>query len=805
MQPTHESFGQWVRLRRKQRKLTQKALGKLTGYAEITVRQIESNTYKLSRFIVESFVSCLASEEDDPAAITRFALNHSPYPITAISKSTSPVYGTPFFGRQTELKELNALLQNPDCRCISIVGVGGVGKTRLARAITTFTGGSFQEVGFVDLTEAITTEQMARMIADAVGIALTPFRSPVGQVLQAFAAKDMLLVLDNFEQLLPEGASLLNAMLEQAPDVKLIVTSRERLLIRSEWSIRLQGLGMAAESPLADAVNLFISTAQRANNQFIAADLDVVREICRSVQGIPLAIEMAASWTDVFPCSEILSNMTHKALDLTSRYQDIGERHRSLQAVFETTWERLSSHERFTLLRLAVFRGGFTLDAAQKIATTDKRVLVFLQEKMLVHPQSDSRLVLHEMIRQLALQKLMLDEREWWDARLSHAEYFIQLLSPSANRIKYGNAHEEIIHINRELENLYAAWDTMLAQRRTDWFDLCWESVWLFFNVTSRFREGESWFGSAAAAFVAAGPNAKEKHVGDFSRILIASFKLRQGRIPEALALLSAPQMEAIRNSTDPFDQYYFHFVQSYILHASGNGQAALVSMETGLQALRLMGDDKYYVATSHFQVGRVHHLLGNSEAAYQHLSDSLRLLREHKIGWGIGLLLTELGLVAETKGQIDDALNYYETVLAAVTEWEEVWNYYRTQISIGRLKLALGRTQEAIAILYSTLQGLQNNPQIGLEIDCFVEIALVLKQFGDASQAIILLEYCSRHPECFQPVRDRAARYLKMFFIEAATPNIADQNLFPVAKQEVATILLIRLRTITASIGLNA
>jgi|GEM_PF-6317602 len=799
MTPTIESFGQWVREQRKQRSLTQKALGGLAGYAEITVRQIEHDTYKLTRFVVERFVNCLAGEGDDPETITRFALKQLPASVDALQNEAGYRSGTPFIGREAELAQIAALLRNPECRCISIVGVGGVGKTRLAgRILATFPAEFAQEAWFVNLTEITSPELMARAIADATGIALTPFAPPSEQVLQALKSKHILLVLDNFEQLVPAGTPLLNAMLEQAPGIKLIITSRERLQISGEWSIRLEGLVTTDQSSLPDAVSLFVSTAQRMNNHFVLSETESIHTICRLLQGIPLAIEMAASWTDVYPCSEILSSVTNKALHLTSRYQDVEERHRSLQAVFETTWERLSPHEQLTLMRLAVFRGGFTFDAAQKIAATDKMMLAFLQEKMLVHPQSDNRLVLHEMIRQLALQKLALDEQEWRDARLSHAEYFMQLLSHSANRIKYNQAREEILYITRELENVYVAWDTMLAQRRTDWFDLCWEGAWLFFNVTSRFREGEAWFRSTADIFVTTSPNAKEKHIGIFSGILTANYMLRQGRVPEALALVSSPQIDAIRNSSDPVDRYFFHFILSYLFHAVGNGQAALLNAEIGLQALNFMADDLYARATSYFQIGRVHHLLGNSEGAYQYLADSLRLFREHKIGWGMGLILTELGLVAETNGQINDALAYYEAVLAAVTEWEEVWNFYRTQISIGRVKLALGRIQEAIAIFYSTLQGLQNDPQIGLEIDCFVEVGLAIKHFDDASLAIVLLEYCSVHPECFQPIRSRADAYLKTLTAEMSALDVsAARNLFPANKREVSVMLLDRLNRI--------
>jgi len=798
-----ESFGQWVRLRRKQRQLTQKALGKLIGYAEITVRQIESNTYKLSPFIVECLVNCLAVQDDDPGAITRFALNQPIDSSINSSSHTSATHQSPFFGRQNELKEISVLLASPDCRCISIIGVGGVGKTRLADlAVTSIPSGTFQEIGFVNLTRATTTEQMARLIAETVGIGITPFRSTIEQLLLAIAAKDLLLVLDNFEQLLPQGVGFLKAVLEQSPRTKVIVTTRERLQIKGEWSIRLHGLGMTDESPLSDAVDLFVSTARRLNNRFAPSDIDEILAICRLLQGLPLAIEMAASWTGVYTCSEILNTVTHTSLQLTSRYQDDGERHRSLQAVFEATWTRLSALEQLALMRLAIFHGSISIEAALRVAAADDNILALLEEKMLVNRQNDNRLVLHEMIHQLALQKLVQNEAEWHYATNVHADYFITLFSTSAQHIKYGDAREAILHISCELENIAAAWKTLLEERRTDWFELCWEGMWLFFNISSRFREGEDWFRAVVDTF-ANSPDTNEKLTADFNRVLVANFLLRQGRITEAHVIVSNPQLETVCNSPKVRDRYLFYFVQSYVLHALGNAQAARLSGEVGLKDAKFFEQDPYFLITGYYQMGRVHLLLGDSETAYRYLSSALQLYREYKLGWGMGLVLTELGLVAEAMGRITDALAYYEAVLAAVTEWEEIWNYHRTRINIGRVKLALGETQEAISIFCATLQGLLSNPQLGLEIDCFVEVALVLKSLDEPSWARLLLEYCAVHPECFQPVRDRATDYLKKLTAELPDQNVsAARNLFPVNKRDVCNMLLKRLDLIQQNLS---
>jgi tetratricopeptide (TPR) repeat protein len=796
MTTTIGSFGEWVRERRKQRGLTQKALGRFIGYAEITVRQIEHNTYHLTRFVVECIVNGLAGHHDDRDAIMRFALNQLMTHDGAAQRLQVKRSAIPFFGRETELGRIHSLFDNPDCRCISIVGVGGIGKTSLAlRAIDKLTSKSTTDAYFVSLTDVSSSELMSRAIGDTLGIALTPFLSPSEQILQALQSRDLLLVLDNFEQLLPESANFVAATLERAPRIKMIITSRERLQISDEWSVRLEGLDTSDHPSMSDAVELFVSTAQRINDNFVPADINLIQDICRLVQGIPLAIEMAASWTELYPCSEILSSLSTHVLDLTARYRNIDDRHKTLFATFDTSWNRLSSFEQSALKRLAVFRGGFTLHAAQQVAGATPDVLAYLQDKTLIQPQRDNRLILHDMIRQLAFQKLAVNDDELLQACLLHAEYFVQLLTDRAARIKYQYTREEIARLLPEVENLVTAWDTLLQQRRIDWFFASWETLWFFFNITSRFSEGEKLFKSVLTEIDISTANDDEIRIRSHSQILCSLFIFRQGRIPEVSALLFAPEMARIRASTNATDQYWVHFADSYAYHAVGDASAALSSIEMVSKIVENAGNEPYYRTTVYHQLGRVKHLLGDKASAYNHLSEAVHICRQNHIIFGLSIVLPELGFVAETDQRLSEALDYYYSVLAATTLFEDLWNYQRTQISIGRVQMALGLVDSAIEMQISTLQAIIRNPVFGFHIDSFVEIALILKHYGEIQLAVVLLEYCAVHPECFQPTRNRAMNYLAA--IKKETPNIdvsTVRNLLPSAKSDVADMLLSRL-----------
>ncbi len=382
-----------------------------------------------------------------------------------------PVYLTPFVGRQEELEEIASHLQEPECRLLTLLGPGGSGKTRLAVE----TAGREQEryadgVCFVPLAAAEKCEAIPPAILSALGAAnqILDLQEFLFNTLQD---KEMLLVLDNFEQLLPGGADLLPGLLAAAPRLKLLVTSRERLHLSFELIYNVAAMGMPsnAEESCArqfDAVRLFCAAAQRKRGAAPGDEemKDVIR-ICRQVGGMPLAIEIAGSWTRVLSCAEIAAEIEHSLAFLHSDARELQARHRSVQAVFETTWGMLSEQEQAVFRRLSVFRGGFTRAAAEQVAGASLPVLAALLDKCLVSRRPSGRFDLHELLRQFGAEKLAQDAADEEQTHSAHSQFFSSLWSGADLSGPQMRAY--LAQIEADLDNVRAAWQR--SARRGDY------------------------------------------------------------------------------------------------------------------------------------------------------------------------------------------------------------------------------------------------------------------------------------------------------------------------------------------------
>ncbi|HEX6134624.1 MAG TPA: protein kinase, partial [Longimicrobiales bacterium] len=276
-----------------------------------------------------------------------------------------PTAVTPFIGRAEERLELRELLRTSPCRLVTVTGTGGVGKTRLALQTAADEAGSYRDgVVYAALSGLSAPDLLVPALAESLGLQLARRDEPLDELKAFLRDKELLLVLDNFEHMRSQAA-VLATLLDHAPGLRLLVTSRERLDLRHETLITLEGLPLSGEES-SDAVKLFVAGARRLDRHF---ELDEnnrrhVTRICALLGGIPLAIELASTWVRALSCAEILAEIERDMDTLSSEAPDLEERHRSLRATFDASWRLLAANEQAALARLAVFRSAFDPAAA---------------------------------------------------------------------------------------------------------------------------------------------------------------------------------------------------------------------------------------------------------------------------------------------------------------------------------------------------------------------------------------------------------------------------------------------------------
>ena len=416
-----------------------------------------------------------------------------------------PAPRTSFVGRTDELASIDRMLDEPDCRLLTLVGPGGVGKTRLALEAAARRIDRYQHgVHFVPLVGVPAPDLLAPAVAETLQFQVDNAHSAIparDQLVDFLRERATLLVLDNFEHLL-DARDLLTEVIEQAPQVELLTTSRERLQVQSEWVLDVDGLangsgnGHAGDSA---AVRLFVDRARQVDGAYALTDSDRphVERVCRLVNGMPLGIELAAAWASTLPCSEIADEIERNLGFLETSMHDVPERHRSLRAAFDQSWRLLSSDERRVFSRLSVFRGTFARDAAAAVAGAGLAELQGLVSKSLVRRAGLGRFELHELLRQYAAEQLAAERMDLADARETHARFYVGMLAARADALIGEHMMEARDELRVEIDNLRAAAEWAVAQWNQDDARAALSSLDLFFLAHS-WHEGSDTFGQLA-------------------------------------------------------------------------------------------------------------------------------------------------------------------------------------------------------------------------------------------------------------------------------------------------------------------
>jgi predicted ATPase/transcriptional regulator with XRE-family HTH domain len=836
-------FGQWLRLRRKALDLTQNELATRVGCSVGALRKIESGDRKPSKQLASLLAKALEISREDESTfihIARGGVNLERLPQPSVAKTFSlpaisllqqfheggfsegrtsltsigiPVPTTPLIGRENEFAALEKLFVDQQCRLLTLTGIGGIGKTRLAIEFaqtkqSIFPGGVY----YFPLTSVKFPEEVIPAIAEVIDYVFSGPATPKEQLLNYLSNKinqKALFVFDNLEHLLPQAPTesekpglvdLICEILQSLPNVTILGTSRERLNIHGEWTYELHGLSVpplnfSGSLEEYDSISLFFNSAQRARGDFrlIIEQQPFVVHICQLLDGVPLAIELAAAWVGVLTCREIAQEIESSLDFLTTSMHNIPERHRSIRASFDHSWKLLSDAEREALCRLSVFYGGFDRKAASQIVGASLPLLASLCDKSLLRHAGGGRYDLHEVIRQYASSHL--GEHPFnFEAYDRHCEYYLAFLSGYEKSLKSRSQQEAMRELSGDIDNIRAAWSWAIkhekftqlekAGRAYGWYfeiagllregidqlellvqavrgqpeDIHWQRITglvLNHQALLTFRTGE--FDLARQLYEQSinilRPTGDKPLLADgliyLGIILHLNGKYEQSKLAVNEGLILAHECH------DRWIEAYGIYNLGYLDSLQGNYNEGYTQMMTGLAIWRDIGDPFSIALGLNFLVSTLIKLNRYKEAKASML-ESIDVCEQTKNRWGMGTAYRYLGLVEMASGQLREAEAHFRKSLEIFGDYTIGWDIARSLSYMGEVLTMSGNLNEAREYFLEALHISIDANSLPSAINALAGLGNLQARAGKIESAYILCYYLFNHSSCEEETRSR-------------------------------------------------
>jgi predicted ATPase/DNA-binding SARP family transcriptional activator len=619
-----------------------------------------------------------------------------------------PLPASLLVGRQEELVYILSRMNDPNCRLLTILGPGGIGKTRLALEAAHQLMGSFKDgVFFVSLAGITSPEQILQAIAQAMDFQAGSSGDPDQQVLAFLQRKTLLVVLDNFEQLLQpkagnssdqvksSGSQVVLEILQNVTDLKILVTSRIRLNLLEEWRLPLSGL--AFENP---SISLFVQAARRRAPGFsLAGQKTAVQKICEIVDGTPLAIELAAAWVPLFSCTQIVDQI-HKNLDfLAADLHNLPDRQRSIRALFEYSWGLLNFEERTALSRLSVFPEDGELEQILAVSGADRGILRSLVEKSLVQVRQDGRYALHQLVRQYAFERLQIageadeTQKRFFQAFLDLAGMAEQALHGRKQEIWWMRLELERVNFDRALERgFHRQADVSLPAGMV--IRLGW-----FWRIRSHVHEAHRWqdealnlpgLGLQQRAILLRLAGSTDWLQGNFARALV--------RLKESLAI-----WQSINPSTSSERAYSLHFL-GMTRYQMGEKETACQLFQESAQDFKFVGDEWGYAFSSGW-LGKVAGDLGEPGLAVSATQECLAIMRWLGDRWGLALFLSNEAWRLFRAGELEEARRSAEELLSLRINLGHIHSLAEAFSLLGEIERAEGHLEKAKEHFFQALK----------------------------------------------------------------------------------------------------
>jgi predicted ATPase/DNA-binding SARP family transcriptional activator len=591
-----------------------------------------------------------------------------PAPLEPLRRPSLVAPVTSLVGRESELAQLAELLRAPDVRLITITGPGGIGKTRLALEAARRIGNEYDDGAFfIELAPVRDPGLVAQSVAAALGVQERPGTTPLETLATELSGRQALLVLDNYEHLL-EAASLVTGLLNAAEGLNVLVTSRGRLHVYGEHEFTVPPLAVpSAEAEtnaeiLArfDAVELFVSRARAAAPGFTLerANARAVAEICTRLEGLPLAIELAAARTKAVSPGTLLERLTSRFGLLVDGPHDVPERHRSLRATIDWSYDLLDEEEKGLLRGLSVFAGGCTIEACRRVCGGSAATLESLTEKNLIRRDDGDpdRFEMLETIREYALDRLV-DHGEFDELRRRHAAFFTALAERAEPELRGAAQVEWLTRLDTEEANLRVAFAWGLETGGEVPLRLG-AALWRYWEARGSITEARERLDQALARFPDTSSHAR-------ARAFFASGRmaLRQGDLEHARTVFSAGRT-LFQAAHDSGGTALCTAGLGWIAHIAGPFDESVDRCRTAVELARTSGE-KWIVADALNNLGVALRSVGELSGSRAALEESLALRRAIGELEGITAALNGLALIAVAEDDFDRAERFFDEAFA--------------------------------------------------------------------------------------------------------------------------------------------
>jgi diguanylate cyclase (GGDEF)-like protein len=626
-----------------------------------------------------------------------------------------PAGFTEFVGREEEIQKIKKLLEEQ--RLVTLIGPGGIGKTRLAVQVASESSEAFPDgTCYIPLANILSTEFLVSTIANALQFSFFGPREPKRLLLNHLREKTLLLVIDSFEHLL-DGVEILVEILARAPGVKLLVTSHQRLNLPEEAVVDIKGLSVPPNEPGEDlesysAVQLFTHAARRVWPDFKVSEADApyLVRICQLVDGVPLGIELAAAWVQSLSLREIAEEIENSLAFLATDQPKMPERHRHILFVLDSFWNTLSDSEKLVLSRLSVFRGGFSVDAARKVADASSFFLEALVIRSFLYRAPQGRYEMHKLLRKYTSEKLSAQPEENNQVQESHSRFYLSFLLEHADQLPRDRRANTAIQI--ELENIRSAWQWALEHQRLDMISPAIQPLVTFYRLTGLLREGELAMDHGVQqvqTIIWGKPDTSLEQNHALGELFAGQAGLLNDRAKYNQAIEAAQKaVELGERTQNPALQAVGTLELGFGLWRSFDFDQAMVILE---KALALAEENQLIQVEvdSLLQLGVVYTYRSQFDQALQHLERSLKRCQQLKNVRSEGNILNRIGTVYYHLGQFERAEEYFTSAQQLFTE---IGNRLGAGNSLNNLGcIAQGEGDHQAARIY-----FENSLQIDLE-----------------------------------------------------------------------------------------